>query len=89
MSIDGRARTQAQPTGRDLLIPCCSIVSLLGSGHVNRGKERPEPPRTGRSGYPSGGQDVAQGARERLFCHVAPIRSPGSRSLASRLADLI
>ena len=32
---------------------------------------------------------VVQGARERMFCHVTPIRTPCSRLLACRPADLI
>ena len=31
---------------------------------------------------------VVQGARERMFCHVAPIRMPCSRSLACCPVDL-
>jgi hypothetical protein len=85
MSIDARPRKQAQPARQG-----------RGSGNVNRGKRAP---RTRRSGCPSGGQDIAQGARERMFCHVThvfvlrgrrgPIRTPCSRSLASYVADLI
>jgi|ERR1019366_8660096 hypothetical protein len=32
---------------------------------------------------------VAQGARERMFCHVVPIGMPCTRSLACCLVDLI
>ena len=32
---------------------------------------------------------VVQGARERMFCHIAPIRMPCSRSLACCPVDLI
>lgn len=37
----------------------------------------------------AGGQDGSSKSRERMFCHVAPIRMPCSRSLPCCPVDLI
>ena len=86
MSIDARARTQTQTAGQ-AADPW--LQHREPAGQWPR-KSRQRATRTRRTGCPGGRPMWSPwGARERMFCHVTPIRTPCSRSLASYLVDLI